>query len=124
MGIADYLKEKNRREVKLEDGGLLVAYHLPDIQACLLAGDVPLPILRELTQNDGEKATTEDIDTAAKQMYSAKLRIVATMIEAVDGQEIGPDEDRIEIASSFSPDQREELYEIGARARDPNSGEA
>ena len=117
----------NRREVKLEDGGLIVGYHLPDIQECLLAGDVPLPALEKLGKEPKPEDIAQALDAAGmRQMMLANIsftyRLVGSMLDDVDGVTIEADDDRVAIAKAFSPAQREELFAIAKR--DPNSGEA
>ena len=119
----------NRREVKLEDGGLIVGYHLPDIQECLLAGDVPLPALKSLpsspTEDDiAEAVGAADMSAMLRQSIEFKKRLVGAMLNDIDGIPIGEDDNRILLAEAFSPEQRDELFAIAQREKDPNSGKA
>ena len=131
MSALDQLRQANRREVKLDNPGqppIVVGYHLPDIQECLLAGDVPLPALNDLPKDpkaeDVEKAL-EDTGVMREMMVANiafTYRLVGAMVDDINGEPV--DEDRIAVAKAFSPEQRERLFAIAQRKEDPDSGEA
>ena len=124
----EHLRKHNRHEVALADGGIVVGYHLPDVQECLLAGDIPLPVLQELPTNPKESDVTAALEAVdptatAKAMFAFKRRIVAAMVDDIDGNPV-PDDERLAIAEAFSPAQRDELADIAQRKKDPALGEA
>jgi hypothetical protein len=128
MSALDHLKQLNRKEVKLEDGGLLVGYHLPDIQECLLAGDIPLPSLKDLPKDPKAEDVLDAMDADRRDMFHATIafryRLVGTMLDDVDTVPVTDADDRVAIAKAFTPEQCEQLFRIAQREEDPSSGEA
>jgi hypothetical protein len=130
MSALDQLRQANRREVKLDNGDrppILVGYHLPDIQECLLAGDIPLPALNDLPKNAKAEDVAEALDAAGmRQMMLANIdftyRLVGAMLDDINGEPVT--DDRLELAKAFTPEQRERLFAIAQREEDPDSGEA
>jgi hypothetical protein len=122
------LRQANRREEKL-DNGIIVGYHLPDVRECLLAGYVPLPALEHLpagaTEKDAERIVGEEkAMELAKEDHAFKRRILAAMLDDIDGRILEADDDRDAIVAAFTPSQREILLNLATREKDPNSGEA
>jgi hypothetical protein len=128
VSALDQLKQANRREVKLDNGDrppIVVGYHLPDIQECLLAGNIPLPALNVPKEPKAEEIM-EALDAAGlREVMLANLdftyRLVGSMVDDINGETV--DEDHIAIAKAFSPEQRERLFAIAQRQED-ESGEA
>jgi hypothetical protein len=125
------LREANRREVKLDNGDrppILVGYHLPDIQECLLAGDIPLPALGNLPKDPKAEDIAKGLEDAGvmHEMMVANIaftyRLVGAMLDDIDGEPVT--DDRLELAKAFTPEQRERLFAIAQRQEDPDSGEA
>ena len=123
------LTERNRHETKLEDGGLIVGWHYPDVQECLLAGDMPLPVLKDLPAKPEASDVAEALDAAGMrdvmlQNIAFRYRLVAAMLDDLDGVYLTPEDDREAIARALTPSQREELFSYASREKDPDSGEA
>jgi hypothetical protein len=121
--VLEQLKLRRRHETVLRSG-LKVAYHFPDIQECILAGQIPLPALRdgkEMTEEEATAQLTADPD-AAKRGWEFKQRLVASMIEAIDGEDITEDDDRPAIVATMEPEERDELFILATERGGP--GEA
>lgn len=117
------LKARRRHDVVLKSG-LKVGYHFPDLQECILAGEIPLGALADkpdITEAEAAKVLAAD-PAAAKRGWEFKQRLVASMLDAIDGEELDENDDRMAIAAALEPDDREELFEIGTERGGP--GEA
>jgi hypothetical protein len=83
------LRQRNRLHATLKSG-LNVAYHLPDVKRCLIDA-------QEIQGSDSRKA------------WEYYRRVVADMLEAVEGEEITDRDDRFAIVAALTPDERSEL---------------
>jgi hypothetical protein len=122
--ILEQLKERRRREVVLRSG-MKIAYHLPNIEEFILEiGQVPMPTIKSEgptpTEEEAFKAVTESPD-GFKQGLEFTKRVVAAMLDAVDGTEIEEDDDRAAIVAVLEPEDRQELFLIATRERNPEA---
>jgi hypothetical protein len=131
VSALDQLRQANRREVKLDNGDrppIVVGYHLPDVEECILAGDVPLPALEDLPKSPDRKDVVQALETKGEmralmmENLAFTYRLVGAMLDDINGEPVV--EDRVAVAKAFSPDQRERLFRIANRKDDPDTGEA
>jgi hypothetical protein len=129
--ILENLQQRRRREIVLESG-LKVGYHLPDIEELIVkVGQIPSGAVQAAQQVAGEELTEETALQAivtnpdiAMQGYRYTLLLVAAMLDDIDGEPIDPTDDREAIVKALDPADRRELFLIGSREKDPDSGEA
>lgn len=118
--ILDSLQAKRRLEVVLQTG-LEVGYHLPDLEECVLfIGDIPLT---DLPGGDAKLDKADEAETV-RRGFEYKQRVVAAMLDDIDGEPLDPSDDRMAIAKALQPAERAELFLLGTRRKDPDSGEA
>lgn len=126
--IVEHLQEKRRREAVLESG-LKVGYHLPDIQQLIVeVGRIPMDAVAALAQQEevteaAAIAMVEASPDVAEKGYRYTCLLVAAMLDDIDGEPVDETDDRMAIVAALDPDDRQELYLIGTRQKDPNSGE-
>jgi hypothetical protein len=126
--IVEQLRLRRRRETTLRSG-LKVAYHFPNIEEFILdIGQVPMPAIKmegpEPTEEEAMKMVTESPDGFRQGLEFTK-RVVAAMLDAVDGIEIEPGDDRAAIVDALEPEERQELFRIATREHNPEApGEA
>lgn len=125
--IVENLLSRRRKEVVL-GSGLKVGYHLPDIQELIVkVGQIPMPAVQsvqgDVTEEEAVQMLAANPDAAAQGLRYTQL-LVAAMLDDIDGEPIDPADDRMEIVAALDPDDRQELYLIGTRQKDPDSGEA
>lgn len=92
MDALSKLRQRNRHFTTLRTG-LAVSWHLPDSERCL----------------------AEVLSIEASQpwrIWEAKQRMVAEMLDSVEGEEILPRDDRRAIVAALTPDERRELYDL------------
>lgn len=125
--ILDELRARRRKTAVLRSG-LKVAYHLPDVQECILrAGTVPVELPEgidrdELTETDAVRLVAEN-RAAMENGMRYRNAIVAVMLEEIDGTVIEPGDDRDAIVATLEPEDRDELHRIGTRQQEPGTGE-
>jgi len=125
--ILEKLQDRRRKEIVLESG-LKVGYHLPDIQELIVkVGQIPTIAMQktdgELTEEAALEVLTTNPDIAV-QGYRYTLLLVAAMLDDIDGEPIDPADDREAIVKALDPADRQALFLIGSREKDPDSGEA
>lgn len=112
------LRESNSYEHKGVTG-LVFSYRLPDLQACMLAGEIPLPLVRGLKKvRDGEaaeadlRAEVESIRT----MRAYQERLVIAAVFALNGTPAELDQDDLR---EMHPDDFNAIRALAAREMDP-----
>lgn len=125
--LVQQLQERRRRETKLQSG-LVVAWHYPDVQECILkVGAIPLPVLAmgqdTPTEEEAQRLIVEQPEAMARTRDFTR-HMVAAMLDEIDGQPVDPDDDRLGIVDLLEPAERQELFLIATRQKDPDSGEA
>jgi hypothetical protein len=96
-----------------------VGYHLPDVEECILAGDVPLPALEDLPKSPQREDVVQALETKGEmralmmENLAFTYRLVGAMLDDINGESV--EGDRVEVAKAFSPDQRERLFKIANR---------
>src|SRR5262245_30689891 len=93
----EYLQNRRRREAELPSG-LKVAYHLPDVEECVIqVGQVPIVALQAAQKPTEEEAMAmvatlaADDPEAMPSMLRLRTLLVATMLDSVDGIEVDDD---------------------------------
>ena len=108
MTAVDRLRDANRYELKLANG-IPITYRLPFMEELVIVGILPLSLLDELRkrmEDGGTQAEAESIaeETMGERLanferdYAAKQRLVAIMIESIDGE-----------AVSMAPEETQEI---------------
>lgn len=125
--ITTKLQERRRHDTKLSTG-LHVVWHKPDVQECILkVGTIPLPVLamakEKPTAEEATRIVTEQPEAMAR-TREFQRQMVAAMLDEVEGEPIGADDDRLEIVDLLDPIERQELFLMATRQKDPDSGEA
>jgi hypothetical protein len=125
--ILDNLLAARRRETVLSTGRK-VAFHYPDPQECLMkVGKIPLPALamggEVPTEAEAIKLVSESPETVATGFQYTRL-MVAAMLDGIDGDDVQETDDRLAIVDALEPIERQELFLIADRQKDPDSGEA
>lgn len=127
--ILERLRERNRAEVKLEDGDLLVTLQLPAMRECILAGGIPLPMLEKVAKltNDAPRIDSEVLtpqleahEVAAFDRFQRVL--VAKSVKAIEGEEL-TEEMSVEDTTVFSDAQFYEIVSYAMREK-PLPGKA
>jgi len=123
------LQQRRHKETELPSG-LKVGYHLPDIQELILkVGIVPIPAVQhmqadeDISEEQALELLSTQPDAAAQGLRYTKL-VVSAMLDDIDGETIEADDDRDAIVEALDQDDRQELFLIGTRQKDPDSGEA
>jgi len=119
------LQARRRHETTLRSG-LVVGFHYPDLNECILKiGRVPLA---EFPNANGEVVTEEQAGRflaehtdAIEQGLKYQRAVLAAMLDDIDGAQIAETDDRDAIVSMLEPEDRQELFLIGTRERDPAS---
>jgi hypothetical protein len=88
------LRQRNRLHAQLKSG-LNVAYHLPDLKRCLVESE-------EIEGSDRRRA------------WEYYRRVVAEMLDAIEGEEITERDDRFAIVAALTPEERSELDVLAA----------
>ena len=113
MSVVDAQRMKNRHDVKLESG-LLVTIRLPRMRDCIIAGDVPLPVLEKLeTGGDlkGSDVSAEDLRGLAA--YNDALVMMAVI--AIEGEDVNlAREDLVDV---FMDEDYNEIAAYAKRAK-------
>ena len=122
--ILDQLNARRHHTTVLRSG-LKVGFHYPDAEECILkVGQLPLAALNgvkaEPTEEEAMKIVSEQPDAIAKGMAFTRL-MVATMLDDIDGEPIESDDDRSAIVAALEPEERQELFLIATRQRDPDA---
>lgn len=127
--VLSRLRARRRHETTLRSG-LTVGFHYPDLNECILKiGAIPLGTFQangegaEPTEEEAARFLAEQPDAVEKGIAYQRA-VVATMLDDIDGVQIGKGDDRDEIAAALEPEERQELFLIGTRQREPDSGEA
>lgn len=123
--ILERLALRRRHETTLATG-LKVAFHYPDLTEFLeKVGELPTPALngKEPTEVEAIAFLAENPEAATRFREVERLTI-ETMLDAVDGTDIEPTDDRSAIWEMLAPVERRELFLIATRQKDPVSGEA
>ena len=114
------LRERNRAEVKLEDGDLLVSLELPPLRECILAGGIPLPVLEKIAKADG---AIPDLEPGELEKFQEFQRVMVTKsVKAIEGEELD-EEMSPQDTSVFSDAQFYELVAYAMREK-PLPGKA
>jgi len=92
MNALEKIRQRNRLHAQLQSG-LDVAYHLPDAARHIAE-------VEEIQRSD------------LFRFWELKHRIVADMLEALDGEEITERDDRRAIVAALTPAERIELYDL------------
>ena len=129
--IAEKLELRRRKEV-VTPTGLKVGYHLPDIAELIVkVGQIPTPAVDAIRERKGEALSEEEaiqILEADPQVASQGMDyiylVVAAMLDDIDGDAIQPDDDRTRIVAALESEDREYLFQIGTREKEPDQGEA
>lgn len=119
--------ELRRHRTTVLRSGLKVGFHYPDVQECILkVGKIPLGALKDATEITEEQAAeliAKEPAAINEGLAFTKL-VVAAMLDDIDGEAIEAGDDRMAIVDAFEPEERQELFLIGTREKDPDSGEA
>lgn len=113
MSLAlEALRAKNRTDVKLPSG-LLVTIRLPRIRDCIIAGDVPLPVLAKMD------VATEDAvaDLSADEMRALAAfndELVKMAVVAIEGEDVALS---LEDVGEFEDDDYNEIAAYASRQK-------
>jgi hypothetical protein len=125
--VLEKLKDRRRQETELQTG-LKVGWHAPDIEECVLKlGQIPLPAVAAMKEQPTEEEAKRFVAENPAEVERGRLYvrlIVAAMLDDIDGDPIDPQDDRDAIVATLEPIERQELFLLGSRQKDPNSGEA
>jgi len=125
MSVLDQLKARRRHQVTLRSG-LLVGYHYPDLNECILKiGQIPLADFNpngDVTEEAAARFITEQ-PQAVEAGLAYTRAVVAAMLDDIDG-EVLEGVDPEEVVRLLEPEDRQELFLIGTRQRDPETGKA
>jgi hypothetical protein len=94
MDALTKIRQRNRLHEQLKSG-LDVAYHLPDLKRCLVEAE-------------------EEGGSGRRQAWEYFQRVIAEMLDAVEGEEITERDDRRAIVAALTPEEREELDALAA----------
>lgn len=85
------LRAANRADVTLQSG-LNVTIRLPDLQECLVAGEIPFPVLQKMTAqatngNGKAKASEPDLSSAdLRHMIRYQRELIRAAVVGIDGE--------------------------------------
>jgi len=116
--VRTMLRESNSFEHKGVTG-VVFRYQLPDVQACMLAGEIPLPLLRRLKKVEEGKESEADLRIEAeniRQMRSFQERLVKAAVFEVNGLPCELDDEMLGI---MHPDDFNALRSLAARDTEP-----
>jgi hypothetical protein len=125
--ILSTLLAERRQETKLNTGRI-VGWHYPDVQECILkVGQIPMSALslpdEEPTEEEAARLIAEQPEAIAKSLEFTRL-MVAAMLDDIDGVTLDPEDDRLAIVDALDGSERQELFLLSSRQKDPDSGEA
>jgi hypothetical protein len=112
MDAVERLRSRNRFEETLPSG-LKVTLRLPRIRDCIIAGQVPLPVLQhvmEAAQPNGDTPTVSPEDAA--HMARFQDEIVKRSVVAIEGE---PAELSVEDVSEFSQEDYDRIVAFATR---------
>jgi hypothetical protein len=117
VDAVELLRARNRFDVTLPSG-LNVTIRLPRLRDCILAGDVPLPVLErmsKLSNGDGKKTKPEERLSPEETRHVARFQdeVVRATLVAIEGQEV---EMTLEAVNELEQDDYDALAGYGTRA--------
>lgn len=116
MDARDTLRARNRFDETLPSG-LTVTIRLPRVRDCIVAGQVPLPVLTHLVEvasQNGDSPPVSMEDTA--HMTRFQNEIVRRAVVAIEGQPITM---TLEDVDEFSQEDYDHIVELAIRERNP-----
>jgi hypothetical protein len=120
--IVEQLKLRRRHETVLRSG-LKVGFHYPDIEDFILdLGQIPLPALaagEQPTEEQALEVVTQHPDEMRRSLEFTR-KVVASMLDDIDGEEVTADDDREAIVMALEPEDRQTLFLIATRQQNPN----
>lgn len=113
----ELLRERNRYDVTLPSG-MAVTIRLPRLRDCILAGDVPLPVLEHMAEmakaTDGEAAEPQQLSREETQ-HIARFQdeVALRTLVAIEGQEVRMSHDAV---AELEQEDYDALVAWGTRA--------
>lgn len=116
MSNLDAWKKLAITEVTLPSG-TVIGLALPNIVECIVAGDIPMPILNSINEEEGEPATPEQTQV----MMRYRREMIRAAVREVGGEAVTL---TLEDVSSLPEDDADAIYEYATRSKPlPNSPE-
>lgn len=107
------LRAKNTAEVELPSG-LKVTGTLPRVRDCIIAGEVPLPVLAHIEKKANSDGAPELTLEEMRAVASFNDNLVLAFVTHVDGEAVDLDQDDL---SLFEDDDINELVLYASRAK-------
>lgn len=112
----ELLRERNRYDVTLPSG-LAVTIRLPRLRDCILAGDVPLPVLEHMAEmakaTDGEQPEQQLSREETQHIARFQDEVVLRTLVAIEGQEVRMTHDAV---TELEQEDYDALVAWGTRA--------
>jgi hypothetical protein len=121
MGALEKLRERNRFDETLPSG-LAVTLRLPRIRDCIIAGQVPLPVLEHLqsmAQAGGETPTVSHEDAA--HMARFQDEIVRRAVVALEGEPVSLSLDDV---GELTQEDYDRIVVLATRAENPTPADS
>ncbi len=106
--VLERLRARNRGELKLECG--TVSLRRPSMRDCILAGNVPLPVLEKLDKGGQAEMTSDDLAAMAR----VNDELVRRAVLAIDGEPVDLSE-VADLSDIFTDDERDAIAAFAQR---------
>jgi hypothetical protein len=111
MDALETLRSRNRFEEELPSG-LKVTLRLPRIRDCILAGQVPLPVLEHVMSAATDGKTPEISNEDASHMARFQDELVRRAVVAIDGEPVSLS---LDDTSEFSQEDYDRIVAVATR---------